>query len=155
MNLVRGGRSPINVKIKPLVAGLISGIALGLFLKLIQSITSIKVYTLLLNVDYIPILKDLKLSEVVEFGLHIVISIGLAFVMNFYIIRKDFHREAIRRFVIRISLIVGLLLYPTTLLSERTPPITSAYAFLFWMAGHWIYGFVLGRNLQYKEGERV
>ena len=154
MNLVRGGRSPINAKIKPLVGGLISGIVLGLFLKLIQSITRLKVYTLLLNVDYIPILKDLKLSEVVEFGLHMVISIGLAIVLNFYIIKKGLGKVAIHRFVIRVSLIGGLLLYPTTFLSERTPPITSGYAFLFWMAGHWIYGFVLGRVLSYKEGER-
>ncbi|WP_286182645.1 hypothetical protein [Bacillus sp. ISL-55] len=126
-----------------------------MFLKLVQSLTNLKVYTLLLNVDYIPILKDLKLSEVVEFGLHMVISIGLAFVLDFYMIRKNFHKEAITRFVISVSLIVGLLLYPTTLLSERTPPISSAYAFLFWMAGHWIYGFILGRVLSYKEGKRV
>jgi hypothetical protein len=126
-----------------------------LFLKLIQSITSLKVYTLLLNVDYIPILKDIKLAEVVEFGLHMVISIGLAFAINFYFSRKELGKEAIQRFVIRISLIVGLLLFPTTLLSERTPPITSIYAFLFWMAGHWIYGLVLGRVLSIKEGVRV
>lgn len=126
-----------------------------MFLKLVQSITSLKVYTLLLNVDYVPILKNIDLNETVEFGLHMVISIMLAFGVNFYITRKDFQKETIHRFVIRVSLIVGLLLFPTTLLSERTPPITSAYAFLFWMAGHWIYGFVLARVLSYKEGERV
>ncbi len=124
-------------------------------MKFIQSITSLKVYTLLLNVDYIPFLKELKLSEVVEFGLHMVISIMLAFVMNFYISRKEFGKEAIHRFVIRVSLIVGLLLYPTTLLSDRTPSITNAYAFAVWMAGHWIYGLVLGRVLTIKEGDRV
>lgn len=124
-------------------------------MKFIQSITSLKVYTLLLNVDYIPFLKELKLSEVVEFGLHMVISIMLAFVMNFYISRKKFGKEAIHRFVIRVSLIVGLLLYPTTLLSDRTPSITNAYAFAVWMAGHWIYGLVLGRVLTIKEGDRV
>lgn len=126
-----------------------------MFLKLIQSITSLKVYTLLLNVDYIPILKDIKLPEVVEFGLHMVISIGLALLMNFYIFKKKLGQEAIHRFVIRVSLIVGLLLFPTTLLSERTPPITSTNAFLFWMAGHWIYGWVLGRVLSIKEGDSV
>lgn len=62
-------------------------------MKFIQSITSLKVYTLLLNVDYIPFLKELKLSEVVEFGLHMLISIMLAFVMNFYISRKKFGKE--------------------------------------------------------------
>ncbi|WP_251027603.1 hypothetical protein [Bacillus sp. ISL-41] len=109
----------------------------------------------MLNVDYIPFLKDIKLSEVVEFGLHMVISIMLAFVMNFYISRKELGKETIHRLVIRVSLIVGLLLFPTTLLSDRTPTITNAYAFAVWMAGHWIYGLVLGLFLSSKEGDRV
>ena len=37
------------------IIGLISGALLGLFLKWMQAITEIKVYTLLLNVDFIPI----------------------------------------------------------------------------------------------------
>lgn len=129
--------------------------ALGLFLKLIQFFTNLKVYTLLLNVDYVPILKNIKLPEIIEFGLHLIISIVLAFVLNVYINRKSLKKEAIYRFVWKVSLIVGLLLYPTTLLSERTPAITNAYAFLIWMAGHWIYGMILGRLLSHKEGERV
>lgn len=111
-------------------------------------------YTLLLNVDYVPILKNIELTEIVEFGLHMVISIVLAYVINFYIIRKELGKESIYHFVIRYSLIVGLLLFPTTVLSERTPSITNTYAFLFWMVGHWIYGLVLGRVLSKKEGER-
>ena len=137
-----------------MVGGLLSGVVLGLFLKIIQSITKLKVYTLLLNVDYVPILKDIKLSEIAEFGLHMVISIALAFGVNFYIMRKDLSRRSINRFVIRVSLIVGLLLYPTTLLSERTPSITNFSAFLVWMVGHWIYGLVLGRILSKKNGDQ-
>jgi hypothetical protein len=102
------------------------------------------VYTLLLNVDYVPILQDIKLSEIVEFGLHMVISILLAIGLNFYITRKDFGKDTIQHFVIKVSLTIGLVLYPTTLLSERTPSLTSTNAFLFWMIGHWIYGLVLG-----------
>ncbi|MBT2703295.1 hypothetical protein J7E34_08345 [Chryseobacterium sp. ISL-80] len=134
---------------------MVSGIALGLFLKLIQFLTNLKVYTLLLNVDYVPILKNIQLPEIIEFGLHLVISIMLAFILNLYIKRKRLRKEAIHRFVLRVSLIVGLLLYPTTLLSERTPSITDAYAFVMWMAGHWIYGIILARILSHKEGERV
>jgi hypothetical protein len=134
---------------------LVSGIALGLFLKWIQFHTNLKVYTLLLNVDYVPILKNIQLPEIIEFGLHLVISIMLALILNVYINRKSLKKEVIYRFVLSVSLIVGLLLYPTTLLSERTPSITDAYAFLVWMAGHWIYGMILGRILSYREGERV
>ncbi|CAM3801061.1 hypothetical protein [Mesobacillus thioparans] len=140
---------------KSLVGGLVSGIALGLFLKWIQDFTNLKVYTLLLNVDYVPIIKNIQLPEIIEFGLHLVISIMLALILNVYINRKSLKKAAIYRLVLRVSLIVGLLLYPSTLLSERTPSITDAYAFLVWMAGHWIYGIILGRILSHKGGERV
>lgn len=132
-----------------------SGIVLGLFLKLIQFFTNLKVYTLLLNVDYVPILKYIPLPETVEFGLHLVISMVLAISVNFYITRKGLQEGASRQFIIRVSLLVGLFLYSTTLLSDRTPSLTNSYAFLTWMAGHWIYGLILGRILSYKEGERV
>lgn len=131
-----------------------SGVVLGLFLKLIQSITKLKVYTLLLNVDYIPTLKNLILPEIVEFGLHLMISVVLAFGVNFYITRREFKKGTIISFVVKVSLLIGLLLFPTTILSERTPSITNAYAFLVWMVGHWIYGFVLVRILSIKTGGR-
>lgn len=108
----------------------------------------------MLNVDYVPIIKNLKLSEIVEFGLHMVISIALALGVNFYITRKNFGKETIHCFVIKVSLIIGLLVYPTTILSERTPSITSGSAFLVWMVGHLIYGLVLGRILSKKNGEQ-
>lgn len=139
----------------PLVGGLISGIVLGLFLKLTQSLTNLKVYTLLLNVDYVPILKNMNLPEIIEFGFHMVISVVLAIGINFYITKKELHKETILSFVIKVSLVVGLLLFPTTLLSERTPSITNIYAFIFWMVGHWFYGFVLGRVLSNKEGAKA
>jgi Na+/phosphate symporter len=109
----------------------------------------------LLNVDYVPILKNMKLPEIVEFGLHMVISVMLAIGVNFYITKKDLHKETIHSFVIKVSLVIGFLLFPTTLLSERTPSITNIYAFLFWMMGHWFYGLVLGRVLAFKEGAKA
>lgn len=140
---------------KSLAGGLVSGIVLGFFLKLIQFYTNLKVYTLLLNVDYVPILKNIQLTEMFEFGLHLIISIMLAFILNVYINRKGLKTTAIYRFVLKVSLIVGVLLYPTTMLSDRTPSIMDAYAFLLWMAGHGIYGVVLGGTLSYRKGERV
>jgi hypothetical protein len=146
----RGG-SVIKTPLKPLAGGLLSGIVLGLFLKIIQSITNLKVYTLLLNVDYVPFLKSIHLPEIVEFILHLMISIILAFGVNLYITKKDLTKERIIGFVMKVGLIVGLLLYPTTYFSERTPEITSIYSFLFWMAGHGLYGAVLGKLLLYDK----
>ncbi len=122
-----------------------------MFLRIIQSITNLKVYTLLLNVDYVPILKDMHLPEIVEFGLHLVISVILAFGVNLYIFKEELQKEKIPGFVIKIGLVVGLLLYPTTLLSDKTPEITSSFSLLFWMAGHGLYGAVLGKLLVYDK----
>ncbi|WP_257391830.1 hypothetical protein [Mesobacillus jeotgali] len=105
----------------------------------------------MLNVDYVPILKDMHLPEIVEFGLHLVISVILAFGVNLYIFKEELQKEKIPGFVIKIGLVVGLLLYPTTLLSDKTPEITSSFSLLFWMAGHGLYGAVLGKLLVYDK----
>lgn len=125
-------------------AGLISGVALGVFLGVIEEFLHIRVYTLLLNVDYVPVLKEFALPEIVEFGLHLFISVVLAAGVEYYANKKDIELESKFRLVFLVSLIIGLTLYPTTLLSNRTPPISSLYAFLFWMLGHGLYGLILG-----------
>ena len=49
------------------VYSLIAGIFLGFFMKWLQDVTGYKVYTLLMNVDYIPILKEYIFPAWVEF----------------------------------------------------------------------------------------
>ena len=68
-------------------AGLISGLFLGLFLKVIQHQFGIGVYTLLLNVDYIPVLKEIKFPEIIEFSFHLLISIVLGPIL-LYVVKK-------------------------------------------------------------------
>ncbi|WHX42795.1 hypothetical protein QNH36_11960 [Mesobacillus sp. AQ2] len=134
-------------------AGLLAGNLLGLFLNLVESVTGLKVYILLLNVDYIPFLKDIKVSEIIEFLLHLIVSMVLGVLLHIYLIKKDFPIKQKVRFVVKVSLLIGLFLYPTTMLSDRTPEISSAYSFLFWMVGHGLYGVALGKLLIY--GKRV
>jgi hypothetical protein len=114
---------------KAVIAGIVSGVALGVFLKIVESGTGLKVYTLLLNVDYVPVLKTMELTESAEFGLHLIISIGLSIGMQYYLLQKNWIQKEKLRFAVKVSLKVGLLLYPTTLLSERTPEITNLSAF--------------------------
>lgn len=78
--------------IGPVWAGIAAGILLGLFLKIIEHITSLGVYTLLLNVDYVPLLKELKLSELVEFALHLAISILLSIALAIFLKQKNWSR---------------------------------------------------------------
>ncbi|WP_203363610.1 hypothetical protein [Bacillus sp. REN10] len=126
-----------------ILAGIVSGIFLGLFLKVIEVGLGIKVYTLLMNVDYIPVIKEFALPEVIEFSLHLIVSIVLAMIL-FYMIKKGrwTNQQIIFR-TVAICFLIGVLLYPTTALSDRTPSITSLSAIFYWLVGHALYGGVL------------
>ncbi|WP_423410561.1 hypothetical protein AABM38_11800 [Heyndrickxia sp. MSNUG] len=130
------------------VAGIISGVILGLILKLVEYMTNLKVYTLLLNVDYFPVLKKFEIPEAGEFGIHLFISIILAILVQNYMRKKAWGTKRTKHFTVILSIAVGVLLYPTTMLSERTPEITSTYAFLFWICAHALYGWVLATMLK-------
>ncbi|WP_090831464.1 MULTISPECIES: hypothetical protein [unclassified Bacillus (in: firmicutes)] len=132
------------------MAGVVSGIFLGLFFKFAQTVTEIKVYTLLLNVDYVPILQSFRRSETFEFSLHLIISILLSIVILYIIQSKGWGNREKITFTIFVSVAVGIILYPTTLLSERTPAFTDMYAFLLWLVGHLIYGVLLGSMIREK-----
>lgn len=135
---------------KTVLSGLTSGVILGLFLKLMEYLTGKKVYILLLNVDYVPLLKDYNTTELFEFVLHLVISILLALALRIFLLKNMTMKDA-RRFVLWISSMIGVILYPTTMFSDRTPEFTDLYAFLIWMAGHVLYGWVLGFFLAEQE----
>jgi hypothetical protein len=126
-------------------AGLFSGVFLGLFLKVIEQLTNLKVYTLLLNVDYIPILNTMSLTEAMEFMLHLFISVLLSIILVFFLNSKDTWSPNRKQFfVLFISIGIGLLLYPTTALSSRTPAWNDFMALFYWSLAHAIYGWLLG-----------
>ncbi|KON86404.1 hypothetical protein AF332_05930 [Sporosarcina globispora] len=128
---------------KGALSGLISGTFLGLFLKMIEYASGVKVYTLLLNVDYIPILKDYHFPEAIEFAYHLIISVVLAVSLILLIKKYRWNRLQIIVRTLLITFSIGVLLYPTTALSDRTPEITSIYAIVFWLSGHLLYGLLL------------
>lgn len=138
--------------VKGFLNGIISGVALGVFLKIIENVTGIKVYTLLLNVDYVPVLNKVELTEWAEFTLHLIISIMLSITMQYYLQQKKWAKKEKVKLVMVVSLVIGLLLYPTTILSERTPELTDLNAFLIWMTGHGLYGVILGFLISGDEG---
>ncbi|MDM5228543.1 hypothetical protein QUF73_20695 [Cytobacillus sp. NJ13] len=123
--------------------GLASGIFLGLFLKMIELSSGIKVYTLLLNVDYFPVLKDYHFPELIEFVFHLIISAVLAVSLLLIIRKYRWNRFQIIGRTLLITFSIGVLLYPTTALSDRTPELTSISAIVFWLLGHLLYGLLL------------
>ncbi|OME92726.1 MULTISPECIES: hypothetical protein [Paenibacillus] len=137
---------------RPVWAGLAAGIILGLFLKIVELSTSLKVYTLLLNIDYVPVLNELKLSEIIEFALHLIISVLLSIALTIFLKQKNWTRWRSLSWVSLVCLAVGLLLYPTTVLSDRTPELSDLAALLFWLVGHLLYGIALGWLLTGSRG---
>ncbi|ALC92917.1 hypothetical protein AM500_20015 [Bacillus sp. FJAT-18017] len=120
---------------KQIVAGLISGVVLGLFLKAVQEFTDEKVYVLLLNVDYVPMLNRITFPEALEFGIHLLISILVSMILG--------ARPRSKAFFILAGMVIGIVLYPTTLLSNRTPGLLDFQAIFYWLVGHALYGYVL------------
>lgn len=125
-------------------AGIIGGLVLGFFLKWVEIISDVRVYTLLLNVDYIDFI---HFNEFGDFLLHLIVSIPLAIVLLGLVHWYKWRSGVIWKMTV-LSMIVGLLLYPLTLLSDRTPLISSLSAIALWILGHAIYGIVLG--IMYK-----
>jgi hypothetical protein len=124
-------------------AGITAAIGLGVFLRAIEQITGSKVYTLLLNVDYIPVLNRVERYEIIEFSLHVIVSLLLAGVVWAILKRRSWSGQQKAIFTLTVSLLIGVLLYPSTLLSSRTPELYDITAILWWMLGHLLYGFLL------------
>lgn len=131
-----------------ILIAIISGGIFGLFLRAIQQFTGKKVYTLLMNIDYFPILKDLKLSEIVEFSLHILVSITVVIVL-YYGLRKVGHEQRVSTYI-WLNVLIGGLLYLTTIFSERTPELMDLIAFTYWLFGHAIFGVLVGIMIKFS-----
>lgn len=127
-----------------LFTAIVAGLVLGLFLKVVEHLTNERVYTLLLNVDYFPILKDYHFPEVIEFAFHLIISLLIAGCLFALRNRLNWSNKALIVYSTISQLIIGCLLFPTTILSDRTPEITDVFAFNWWLIGHILYGLVVG-----------
>lgn len=126
------------------IYGLIGGLILTFLFKWIESSTGEKVYTFLLNVDYIPVVGNIAFPEWLEVFFHLVVSVLVAigfYVM--YLLRPLWKKHALTICTVG-SMIIGIALFPTTALSDRTPALTDGISLLYWLVGHAIFGAVLG-----------
>lgn len=126
------------------VYSLIAGVFLGFFMKWLQDVTGYKVYTLLMNVDYIPILKEYTFPAWIEFTFHLIIAVILAYAIVWVAWKKNYTRKHLIRFTLVVNSMIAIALYPTTALSDRTPALFSFPSFGLWLVAHSAYGIVLG-----------
>lgn len=128
-----------------LMAGTISGIALGLILKGIQALTGDLVYTLLLNIDFIPIVGSINWPEIIEFAFHLIISLIIGVVYSIGCARYFPGRkkaQAVLAYVLTLPTV--FLYFPLTYLAIKpTPDLMDLSAIGYWTLGHAIYAAIL------------
>ncbi|KZE37213.1 hypothetical protein AV656_11580 [Bhargavaea cecembensis] len=125
-------------------AGIISGIVLGAFLWAVEEQSGRRVYTLLMNVDYIPVVNAVTYPAPIEFLFHLIVSVILSTVLLWLVRRLRMLGSRIIVWLITVNALVGVLIWPVTSLSERTPAPDDWASFAWWLAGHALYGTVLG-----------
>ncbi|MFP3884751.1 hypothetical protein U8V97_04705 [Priestia filamentosa] len=136
------------MKWRAFIGGIISGIIMSVFLKGIEELTHLRVYTLLLNVDYIPLLKRVTSNEPLELILHLIVAVIVSVVWFVVLQKINLTKKKSRTATIMMAMCIGLLLYPSTIMSERTPSLSSLSSLGFWLLGHLIFGMLL--SLFYK-----
>lgn len=122
--------------------GILAGTILAGFLIIIHIFTRNEAYQLLFNVDYIPILKSLHPTVVIEIAFHYIFCI-VSVVLLFYIL-KMIHWERQLLFYMVIYTGGSAVLFFLTGLSDTAPDLTDLAAWGYWTVGHFIYSLIVG-----------
>ncbi|MFC7321193.1 hypothetical protein [Halobacillus campisalis] len=125
--------------------GTTSGIALGLYMWIVELVTEIKVYTLLMNVDFIPVIGDIHWPVYIEWLFHMIISWGIG-VLFCYLFMKKIKVTMKRQWIAAFILAGGAATsyFPLTALAiKETPGLFDLTAITYWLIGHAIYAIVL------------
>ncbi|WP_096154783.1 MULTISPECIES: hypothetical protein [Bacillus] len=127
------------------LTGLVSGILMGLLMKLFQTFFQKDVYTLLLNIDFIPYLGSFSFSETVEFIFHLIIALGIG--VLFSLIVQKYHLVKKRaQFLLSIILTFPtiFLYFPLTFLAmKETPAMNDVFALTLWTVAHLFFALLL------------
>ena len=109
-------------------------------LKVVELITHLKVYTLLLNVDYIPYINAFAFPELIEVGFHLVVSIALAICL--YLLFVHLKITSRKQIIVQLLLSASLSVSPFFLQRpSQTKHLTSQVFPLFILDGgaYWLW----------------
>ncbi|MFD1017829.1 hypothetical protein [Thalassobacillus hwangdonensis] len=130
--------------------GTVSGFALGIFLWLMEEVTGQRVYTLLMNVDFIPVIGDIEWPFFMEWLFHLIISWGIG-IVYVYLLKSKMRDDQGHRWSLALTLstLAALTYFPLTELAIKpTPDLDNLIAITYWTIGHIIYSIVL--KISYK-----
>jgi hypothetical protein len=126
--------------LKGSVLGILSGLILGVILKLIESLTNQKVYILLLNIDFIPLLGSIKWPEPIEFFFHLVVSLFLGLIFYYLSNRRSAGYK--QRMLLSASMTFPAILmyFPLSALAiKEVPEVNNWEAFFCWTGAHLLF----------------
>lgn len=130
-----------NIKIFSwILFGTIAGILLACFFYIPEVFFEIKLYTFLLNIDFLPLPDFVIYNEPFQFVLHIIIAIFLvAFVDLFCKIYK--HPYQISLIINGIMSLTFFPLYKLAVIKPFSAPLTIP--FFIWLLGHLFFGIII------------
>ncbi|MFS0836768.1 hypothetical protein [Paenibacillus sp. 1P03SA] len=120
--------------------GLVPGIVLALLFKAVEYLAGPRVYTLLLNVDFIPGLGG-NLPEWFELTLHLAVSVLIGFLYAFLLGRLG--KPWLPGLLLGIAPIPLFIPLTQLAVSAKTPGLSDVNAMIWWIAGHLLYGMIL------------
>ncbi|MBA2174512.1 hypothetical protein H0266_06275 [Halobacillus locisalis] len=128
--------------------GTLSGIVLGLYMWFVEMATGKKIYTLLMNVDFIPVIGGIDWPVYMEWLFHMIISwiIGVLYV---YVLKNWISDTRRNQWRLAIFLTAGAstTYVPLTLLAiKETPALTDGVAIIYWLVGHVLYAITLKKS---------
>lgn len=140
--------------LKGIWIGFWSGLMLGFLLKWIEAVTGIKIYLLLLNVDFIPIIGSVDWSEPVEFTFHIIVSLFLSIAFVYLAKRRPYPFGQLVLISLIMCIPLCLLYFPLAILAinPEVPGAGNIEAILYWVFAHLTYALAL--PILYKTFER-
>lgn len=129
--------------------GTASGVVLGMYMWFVELVTGKKVYTLLMNVDFIPVIGSIDWPVAMEWLFHMIISwiIGVVFVRAFA--KKVLDETNRNQWLLAIVLtaLASTTYVPLTILAiKETPSLTDGAAIGYWLIGHVLYAITLKKT---------
>lgn len=140
--------------LKGIWIGFWSGLIIGGLMKWIEVMTGEKIYSLLLNVDFMPFIGDVEWSEVTEFFFHLLVSFALGILFVYIAKRRTYSFGQLTIISLVMCMPLYLLYFPLSALAIRTdlPALGNMNAFLYWVLAHFAYALLL--PILYKSFER-
>ncbi len=126
---------------KGLWLGCATGTILGIVLWIVETTTGEKVYTLLMNIDFVPTLGDVAWPEWMEWVFHLLIACAIAIVYLAWIaFQTEGETSARWATSLLLSVMAAITYFPLTDLAvKETPAIDDVSAILYWFLSHFIY----------------